>query len=330
MTDQVRRTTRNSLLWNGVALSLALLLLGLGSRYFYFVYRGPVVYDDAGLLALIEAEGTRSLVEYVELRDRQLIATDMKEVSTKNGKAYSEFPFFLTPVGDRLLLVLARSPADGARLVGPLGPWSSVETEVVASLRAQSPELKGKLLPVTLNSVAAFPVFAYVALVALTPWLLVFGYKFFRALLARLNPPRHAIYRQLERFGDARQLAEQIDRDVASGAQIQVGAAVMTPRWILRPTKFSALCVPYGEIVWAYEFRNPGATVTALFLRDRRVISLPLSSTDSARLVSLISVRAPWAYCGFDEELIKRWRTDPASVIAEVEQRRQTNLGEST
>src|SRR5207248_3195018 len=100
----------------------------------------------------------------------QLFPTGMAVVTTVDGKPRASTPYFFTPVGDRVMLVLAESAADGRRLVGPLyAVPDKVEKEVIDKIVQQRPDLQGRFLPVMVNGVAAFTVIGWIGLGVLIP-----------------------------------------------------------------------------------------------------------------------------------------------------------------
>ena len=51
---------------------------------------------------------------------RNLTATGFRQQTTVDNRVESTYFYFVTPVADKWLLVLARSAADGEHLVGPV------------------------------------------------------------------------------------------------------------------------------------------------------------------------------------------------------------------
>src|SRR5207248_2073695 len=107
VAEQVRRASRNSLLWNGVVLAIMLALVGWSGNYFYHFFRGPQPVDDAAILQWAANPGNGNLLAYVEMRDRKLLPTGWQEVSTSDDAVYSVVPYFMTPIGDKFLIVKA-------------------------------------------------------------------------------------------------------------------------------------------------------------------------------------------------------------------------------
>lgn len=184
-----RRKTYRLLFWNGLFLALLLTLVWASSTYYYYFFFGPVPADDAALLELARHPDKRALLSYVELTDRTLIPTGWREVATVDGKPSYHNPYYLIAVGDRYLIVHGERDADGKRLIGPIGRMPlDVESQVVAEIVRERPELDGKFLPLMLRASAAFTVIGYVGLVLLTPLALLLTCNLGKGL-ARLSGP---------------------------------------------------------------------------------------------------------------------------------------------
>jgi len=171
----------------GASLVILGLLVALGiytSRYYTNFFCGPFSIDDAGLEALAREPGTGELLSYAALNDRELIATGVTEITTVNGRETASDPYFMTAVGQSMMIVQAKTVADGRRLVGPIyRVRESVEKEVIARVVARHPELRDRFLPVMMNANAAFRVIGYIGLAFCIPTALVCLFKVARALV---------------------------------------------------------------------------------------------------------------------------------------------------
>ena len=306
---QVRRATRNSLIWNGISLGCLLLLVWVTGDYLYYFFRGPVRVTDEQLLKLIERNGKREPIEYVELLDRTLLETNWQEVSTSDGRPYATVPFFLLPVGDHsMIAVLADSKADGKRLLGPLSSARDLDKRVIANVIKKHPEYAGRILPVVFSNVAAFNVAGYVLLAFLIPWGAYCLRNVIRAVMARVNPASHWIERQLSRLGDATALAANINEEMTRPSVRRFGKSILADSWILRPTVFGAQCVPLAEVVWAYHLQQRSESFVVLCLRSGKIVGVSLKSAQCDELVAAIARRAPQALTGYDPDRLKLWQ----------------------
>ncbi|MFO0818301.1 MAG: hypothetical protein U1A77_10195 [Pirellulales bacterium] len=322
---QIARVTRNSLVAHGISLACILLILWLSSSYLTHFFRGPIRPTDQQLTTIIADRGNRSLIAYVELLDRQLIETDWQEVSTSDGRPYSTVPFFLMPVGDQYLLVLARSAADGRHLIGPIGPLRDMDAKVIEATVRRHPELQGKILPVMMSSVAAFTIWGYVLLTLLIPWSAWTFFRLARTIMARFNPDIHPVARQFalaDPLGDASANLPSIDHEMKSGPTLNLGKATLTESWFVRPTTFGMKSLRLDQIVWVYHLRQQYESFVVFALRNGKLFPIPLKDAAIPQVIDFVGQRFPWVLRGYDDERLKLWKRDPREIIALVDARR--------
>jgi hypothetical protein len=323
VASQVRRVCRNLLVWNGVVVALiALAVLALASYWTWF-WRGPRLADDAFILDAAKGPPS-SVIAYIEMRERKLLTTGFVEQATQNDVVYSTSPYYFVGIGDKLLLVKATAQTNGKKLIGPLETIDiKSDRDAVSAMVAKNPGLRGRMLPVMLNAAAAFNVFGYVFLALVAPILLICAYNVFRALLGQRDPPLHPVMRALARYGPPREVAREIDADLADEDVLTFGKALMSETWLVRPTLFRIVVCRIDDIVWAYHVRVAGDHVASLALRNGRMFGIPLQR-NVPELLAALAARVPWAHQGFSMELAKKWRKQRAEFIAEVDARRKT------
>ncbi len=118
--SQVRRVSRNLLIWNGVVIALMALSVWALSSYLIWFVRGPRPADDAFILEAAQGP-PGSIIAYVEMRDRQLLPTGYVEQATRNGVVYSTSPYHFVAIGDKLLLVKATTETKVRQADRPAG-----------------------------------------------------------------------------------------------------------------------------------------------------------------------------------------------------------------
>lgn len=172
------------LMVNLILLTAIVALLLYSGSYWSNFFGGPYVVDDDFLIVAATDESAQGLIRYVELSDRTLVDTGWVGQMERNGKPLYADKFFAMPVRDRWMLVMADSPEDGRKLIGPLYRISApVETKVLQSAQEEHPEWNGKLLPVMINGKAAFTVVGYLGLAILLPLLIVSMVNIARAVV---------------------------------------------------------------------------------------------------------------------------------------------------
>lgn len=321
LNAQVARTIRNSLTWNSIGAVLLVLLVWMTSDYFYWFFRGPTPASDAQLMEMIAQGGQRSIIGYVSSTERKLQATNWSEVVTmddgRKEKVHTSTPYFLLPVDDKYLLVLAKESSE-TNLVGPLSHARELDRRVIKSLESENPQLAGKILPVVMNAEAAFSVLAYLLMPVLVLWGGWLLWNFTMAWQRSANPAYHPIVKQLARYGDADDLAKQINREASSDTALRFGKAILTDSWLLRPTAFGAQVVRLADLVWAYHLQQSAESFAVLMTSDKKAHALSLKADDAVSLIRALPKRQPDAIYGYDKARHQRWRKDPQSVIDEI------------
>jgi len=318
--QQIRRVNRNLLLWNGIVVGLVATIVLLLWSYLGWFFHGPQLADDAYILNAAKGPAS-SLIAYVEMRDRQLVPTGGVAESSQYGKVYSTMHYYFIAVGDQQMLVKATKDAQGHKLVGPLESFSvKVDQQALDAIVARNPGLRGRILPVMLNASAAFNVFGYVLLGILAPILAVCGYNVARVVIRQRKSSMHPVTRSLARQGDPIELVREIDAEMAEDAVLRVGKAFITRNWLLRPTLFRLIACRMDDIVWAFHAVIRGDNVASFAFRDGRMIGIPLHR-NTPELLAHIYRRVPWVEKGWDREKAKKWRTQRAAFLAEVDSR---------
>jgi hypothetical protein len=322
INQQIRRVSRNLLLWNGIVVALVTIIVLCLWSYLGWFFRGPQLVDDAYILNAAKGPPS-SLIAYVVMRDRQLVPTGYVEESSKNGKVYSTIPYYFIAVGDNLMLVKATTDAQGQKLVGPLESISTkADKQALDAIVAKNIQLRDRILPVILNASAAFNVFGYILFGILTPILALCGYNIARAVIRQGKTAVHPVMRSLSRQGDPVEVARDIDAEVAEDTVLKVGKAFITRNWLLRPTIFRLIACRLDDFVWAFHSVIAGDNVASFAFRDGRMIGIPLHR-NTPELLAKVYKRIPWVEKGWDKVKAKKWRTQRAAFIATVDSRRK-------
>lgn len=325
IAGQVRRASRNSLIWNGVGLLAIALVAWFSGNYYYNFFYGPFPYDDAQILQAAEHSGNGGLLAYIQLTDRRLIETGFENVMSEDGKRRYSNPYSMTPVGDKMMIVMTERIVDAKHLVGPLSKLGTIESGLIADLENLHPELRGKFLPIYLNEAAAFKVIGYLGLLVGIPVLFLCLFNISRASWSLQHPASHRMMWQLAKFGDPIDVATGIDREMAAGPVAKYGKSLLTSLWLLRPTAFGMIAVPLSDIVWMYHLKQ-SESFAVLCLRTGKTIAMPLRGEQVDKLLREVSERVPWALDGYDVETLKMWRKKPADVAALSDQQRAKHL----
>jgi hypothetical protein len=327
LAAQVRRTSRNLLLWNGSILLLVLVCTAALHNYFRGFFHGPYAYDDHAVLAAAQDPSrTLQLIDYVDLGQRMLQPTGWKEVTTINNRPRMAYPYYSTPVGDKLLLVKGEGSPGMRRLVGTFYKLpADAERDVVGGLVAQHPQLRGRFLPVMIDAAAAFNVFGYVFFALCGPLALVCLLNVYNALRRIAHPQRHPLFKQLRPMGELMAVAAAVDQEVARDSVSHCGPALVTPSLLLWPRKFTVTIIRLQDVVWMYHHNlaSHGVHSAIFHLRSRKTVGVVLRKNAVPELLAAVAARVPWAIVGFSVELAKAWRKNSETVISMADARRQ-------
>ena len=238
-------------------------------------------------------------------------------------------------------LLLAKYPGAGKGdlldpepVTGRIVKLAEVEnTEVLQTLISEFPNLKDAFLPFMLDTTpdggsAWSIIIGVAALAVISIWSLL------RFLRRATNPAKHPIARDLSRFGDWQQLAQEIDAQMAEPHETHGNFFHLTRDWLIYQTKSQFDAVPYRDLVWQYMFqvtyRSFGfvtGRVYSLMACDRHGVNKNLPyGKDSAVVVNLLEKlreHAPWAYTGYSAEIENAWNEGRENMIAMVDARKQ-------
>lgn len=147
------------------------------------------------------------------------------------------------------------------------------------------------------------------------------------------NPSKHPIARDLSRYGDWQQMAQEIDEELSKPHE-RGDNYRLTPHWLIFQTGTRFEAVPYRDLIWQYLFqinhRSYGISTYKTYfvkLHDRhgKTKTLPYGNKSDIALDLLkkLQARAPWAYLGFSADIKNAWEHKREKMISSVDARRQ-------
>jgi hypothetical protein len=161
-------------------------------------------------------------------------------------------------------------------------------------------------------------------LVLVVPGVIMLGFWLKRIL----NPRAHPIYKELARFGDPQQLADQVNQEFVGVKANDVTQFGKT--WLAQGNTYGLDLVPWQEIVWLYihsEVRNRVRTnYVRVKSRGGQQLSAPTwADMDRAeQFLRDLYTRAPWAEVGYSPEIESQWTKQRAEFVARVDARKAT------
>ncbi|HEV8482782.1 MAG TPA: hypothetical protein VGV87_04415 [Blastocatellia bacterium] len=162
-----------------------------------------------------------------------------------------------------------------------------------------------------------FPVLILVAgVIALVAW------------LKRVASPRkHPVYKQLACYGDAHNLAAQVNREFAAEEPSTI--THFGENWLAQGDTYGLSLVSWSDIVWLHiDIRTRGGIRSSCYVRvwsrDGKQFVAPagVRPGEAEQLLEELRARAPWAEAGYSEELHREWNKRRAEFITRVDARK--------
>jgi hypothetical protein len=145
-------------------------------------------------------------------------------------------------------------------------------------------------------------------------------------LMRALNPSAHPIYKRLERYGDPRELAQQVNQEFAGarpGDSTHFGE-----NWLAQGDTYGLSLVPWGDIAWLHIYTSVRNGLQTNYVRvwsrdGKQFVALAgMHKEEAMRLLSELHARAPWAEVGFSGELQRQWNKQRAEFVGRVDGRK--------
>jgi Family of unknown function (DUF6709) len=142
----------------------------------------------------------------------------------------------------------------------------------------------------------------------------------------------HPICKHLSRFGTVEDVVQQIETTVRSCSVLHTAGAMAFGTWLFKKTAFGLRCFRIPDLVWLYKKVTkhsvnfiPTRTSFAALLCDRYGDSLELQAEEKQveALMTTICQQSPWIVAGFSNDLEKLWKSQRASFVAVVDERRK-------
>lgn len=136
------------------------------------------------------------------------------------------------------------------------------------------------------------------------------------------------VYKRLARYGNASQLAQQVDREFAgmkADDSTQLGAT-----WLAQGGMHgSVLLVPWLEMAWLHLYTESHNGIPSHFVRvwerDGTSSDLPVGRKPepAETLLRDLHARAPWAEIGYTPEVEQQWTKARPEFLSRVDARKQ-------
>lgn len=336
INNQMRRSTRNLLLFSALPFAIIVLLGVQNHRFLANLLKGSRPLSGSELLNIQDSEDLRQY--NVSVNGDQLIPTTFQKVlrtksSTTNQVTRTDVEqrFSILQIGDRYLLVSSKDPLSSPSLTGGLVAIPlEVREHVLGPIEKKNAMSDQAFLPFMLNT-AEFSNGAW-------------GWPVFGLLLGTLcatgialstqwsaNPAQHPIAKQLRKYGEFNIIRGRIDSEVRLEGNLKASAPVVTSSWFLAPSPFTLQVRSLGELAWAYQlttqhrvnFVPTGKSYQAkIYDRQGRLISIQAKEQIVQALLIKIGQKAPWVVLGFNAGLENLYKRQRDQFLAAVDQRK--------
>jgi uncharacterized protein DUF6709 len=333
--NETRRANRNLLVCNGLIVAVMVLILAANYRYCANFLLGCQQVSNAELAGITSPD--QRWRNFVTVTGTKAVSSGYQDIvkHMENGRVVStevKDEYVFLRVGEKLLLVKAPPGGEKLEYSGELvATTSQVTDDLVRPLTAQRPEAAAAVLPFTLNA-ADYRSNGYAMLFLVVPLLALAAWNCLKAVRRSAEPQLAPVWKNLAAFGNAEQLSQQIEAELQPNMIRRYGKLQITQQWLVRRKLFSTWVSPVGDLVWIYKkvtkhsvnFIPTGKTYSVVLVgRHRQRTEEQMKEKAVNELLVDLANRVPWALFGFDQNLDKAWRKDPAGVISSVDARYQ-------
>lgn len=332
------KTTNLGMVLPTLVAILLLLLLAVGSaKPLFNHFAGPFDITSEELVSINDPKDT--FRTYVTVRPDFALDTTFYYYETQDDSSEKIIhSYYALQFGERLLLARYPGAANGdirtpKPFTGRIVRLSDEEkTSVLQALVTEYPTLEGVFLPFLLDATGSgesvLPmIVGLLVLAGFVAWNLI---KLFGSVA---NLSKHPVAKSLSRFGDWRQMAQEIDTQMAEPHETHGEFFHLTRDWLVYQSKTQFEAVPYRDLVWQYilpiTYRSFGiATGKAynLMVFDRcgksRSLTLGKAGEAASDLQNKLQSHAPWSFSGYFVETETAWNREREKMIAVVEARK--------
>jgi Family of unknown function (DUF6709) len=332
---QIRRSSRNLIIWNGLLLAGVIVFFSLTARCYYNFLFGPFPLDRDAVVKLKDD----NLSEYfVTVESDFCQDTGVPFMKTgKRGRKYVGGRYLLLDMKDSWLVVKVGNNAAAEKkwtgTIANLSPEARSDLGGVLGFNRFGPQAGAKpLLPVMLDA-TGFRLLGYIGLAIAVPAGLLSVWNLFKGVSRLSNIEKHPLAQRLKKYGEPAEVAEKIQVEYDSQDRMEIGKATFTRSWMLHPTTFGVDSVFLGDAVWSYKsvtqhYHNgvpTGKTYTGHICDIHgSQVGVQLKNEQMCdEFVMAVAERVPWALIGFDKTREEMWKHNKPAIYEMAEQRRK-------
>lgn len=331
IAEIIRRSNRNRMLVWLLGLVLAAGGLFLARHHYNNIFNGPFDMTKDEVLTIEDANNLQKY--YITLKGDSATDTGYQYVKGEGTNEKVEKSYIELELDDRLLLVeMPGEVVENRTVTGVLSPVpDDVQREVIKDIYKDYPRLEGIFLPFMLTT-EDFKPQGYAGLAAGILVALISVWGLFQTSRTSADPARHGIMKGLRAFGDADQIAQQIEYDMGQPHDTVNKNMHLTRNWLVQTTGSSLEATRWNDVIWLYkkvtQHRTngiPTGKTYAALIYDRYGKTITITGKEKAvdEILAAVASRSPWGIHGFSADIEKAWKKERQNLVAAVDQRRQ-------
>lgn len=151
-----------------------------------------------------------------------------------------------------------------------------------------------------------------------------------KTLMTIINCKNSKAIKNLSKYGNMDYIENQINQEI-NYPEYSDKKLIITTNWIISKSAYNVKFMPINNLVWVYNIRTKhyyngirtGTSFSVMCYSDKNEKLLfdvggKKKEDKSMEIVSLISQKAPWAICGYSDEMKKNFKKNPQKIIEEV------------
>ena len=292
---------------------------------------GP--YHLSGVDLSNEMDGIVAEHPFVSLTGSAVIPSGLQVVTTetRNGlkvSSYVSSKYYIVSVGAPKILLAQSVTIPKLHAIGELLPVpESVLANIFPNTTAQ--EAKRRVIPYYLSMTVDYRMRGYIGIGALLIYLGAMILCAGKSWRWARNIASHPVVKRVERWPDAAEIAMLSNIELASVVRYRQAGIFITDNFVIKSRFFSFNLYPFRNLLWAYKRITRRSlngipiwcSVDSVFVFKGGTIEFPGDHELVDRSLAHASIRAPWAFFGYANDLQELLRKDFATLCMRVEQR---------
>jgi hypothetical protein len=336
---EIRRTSKNLLLFNLGLLIFGILLYCSFIKYYHNFFDGPFQISKQELISI--SDPTSHEDYFVTIKGDSIFNSGYYQTEQTLDK-YSKEVKYESKIGiynililnNKLLLVYSKNGESSTTLTGSL---DCVPNDLRKKLIDKSKFSNYILLPFMLDT-SGFKGRGYFGLIILIPLFLISLWNIQNSIRRLIKPSIHPIYKSFKQFGDTLQVENSIiDEFRRQNQYLKIPKAHLSRNWLVITRFFKTSFVNTNSVIWIYKKHTKHSVnripywnsyKVMLFIKEIKFIEIPCNESEVEYFIKIFYQRNPWLYLGYSEKTNNQLHTNPKEFIQYVEYKKKEILNE--